>query len=105
MMQLMLRTPQDEKRMIDEHLTYVNEVKSIFLAKKADAENQLLFVQEGKKRKEFDKRRTERDLKRTMGSKRYAREQHTSIDRDLKRMEQEEALAVDEVNRPDCHVI
>jgi hypothetical protein len=101
MMQLMLRTPQDEKRMIDEHLTYVNEVKSIFLAKKADAENQLLFVQEGKKRKEFDKRRTERDLKRTMGSKRYAREQHTSIDRDLKRMEQEEALAVDEVNRID----
>ena len=84
MMQLMLRTPSDEAKMIDEHLTYVNEVKSIFTKKKADVENELLTVQEAKKSKEFDKKKTERDLKKMFSSKRYARELHTNIERDLK---------------------
>jgi hypothetical protein len=101
MMQLMLRTPSDETKMIDEHLTYVNEVKSIFTRKKADVENDLLRVQEAKKRKEFDKKKTERDLKKMFSSKRYARELHTNIERDLKRLEQEEALAIDSVNQMD----
>ncbi len=101
MMQLMLRTPSDEAKMIDEHLTYVNEVKSIFTKKKADVENELLTVQEAKKRKEFDKKKTERDLKKMFSSKRYARELHTNIERDLKRLEQEEALALDSVSQMD----
>ena len=101
MMQLMLRTPSDETKMIDEHLTYVNEVKSIFVKKKADVENDLMAVQEAKKRKEFDKKRIERDLKKTFSSKRYAREQHRNIERDLKRLEQEEAMAVDAVSQMD----
>jgi hypothetical protein len=95
MMQLMLRTPQDETRMIDEHLTYVNEVKSIFLDKKANADNDLLVIQETKKRKEFDLRKAERDLKRMFATKKYAREQRTNIERDLKRLEQEEAMALE----------
>ncbi len=101
MMQLMLRTPSDERKMIDEHMTYLNEVKSIFLMKKSDAENGLLLVQEAIQRKDFDKRKAERDLKRTFGSKRYATEQHTSVDRDLKRLEEEQAMALDELNRMD----
>jgi len=101
MMQLMLRTPSDETRMINEHLTYVNEVKSIFVKKKADVENELLMVQEAKKRKEFDKKRIERDLKKMFSFKRYAREQHTNIERDLKRLEQEEALTLDAVGQMD----
>jgi len=101
MMQLMLRTPQDEKKMIDEHLTYVNEVKSIFLNRKADVDNELLVIQETKKRKEFDKRKVERDLKKMLSSKRYAREQHRNIERDLKRLEQEEAMALDTVAKVD----
>jgi hypothetical protein len=101
MMQLMLRTPADEVKMIDEHLTYVNEVKSIFVRKKADVENELLMVQENKKRKEFDKKRVERDLKKMFSSKKYAKEQRTNIERDLKRLEQEEALALDAVGQMD----
>ena len=101
MMQLMLRTPSDETKMIDEHLTYVNEVKSIFTRKKADVENELLMVQEAKKRKEFDKKRIERDLKKMFSSKRYAKEQHKNIERDLKRLEQEEALALESVSQMD----
>jgi len=101
MMQLMLRTPSDERKMIDEHMTYLNEVKSIFLMKKSDAENGLLLVQEAMKRKEFDKRKAERDLKKAFGNKRYAREQHTGVDRDLKRLEEEQAIALDELNRVD----
>jgi hypothetical protein len=87
--------------MIDEHLTYVNEVKSIFVKKKADVENELLMVQEAKKRKEFDKKRIERDLKKMFSFKRYARDQHTNIERDLKRLEQEEALTLDAVGQMD----
>jgi len=101
MMQLMLRTPADEVKMIDEHLTYVNDVKSIFVRKKADVENELLMVQENKKRKEFDKKRVERDLKKMFSSKKYAKEQRTNIERDLKRLEQEEALGIDAVNQMD----
>lgn len=103
-MQLMLRTPSDESKMIDEHLMYVNEVKSIFTRKKADVENELLMVQETKKRKEFDKKRVERDLKKMFSSKRYAREQRTNIERDLKRLEQEEALTIEALNQMD-HVV
>jgi hypothetical protein len=101
MMQLMLRTPTDEIKMVDEHLTYVNEVKGIFLQKIADAENELMVVQESKKRKEFEKRKAQRDLKKTFGSKRYAREQFISIERDLKRFEQEEALMLDSLGQID----
>jgi hypothetical protein len=60
-----------------------------------------MAVQEAKKRKEFDKKRIERDLKKTFSSKRYAREQHRNIERDLKRLEQEEAMAVDAVSQMD----
>jgi hypothetical protein len=99
MMQLMLRTPSDESKLIDEHLAYVNEVKSIFTRKKGDVENELLLIQESKKRKEFDKKKVERDLKKILSSKRYAREQHRNIDRDLKRLEQEEALTLESLEQ------
>jgi hypothetical protein len=101
MMQLMLRAPSDEIKMIDEHLTYINEVKSVFLVKKNDVENELLRVQETKKRKEFDKKKTERDLKKLFSSKRYTRELHLNIERDLKRLEQEEALTLDALGQMD----
>jgi hypothetical protein len=101
MMQLMLRTPADEAKMIDEHLTYTNEVKSIFTGKRSNVENELLRVQETKKRKEFDKRKVENDLKKLFSSKRYAREQRRNIERDLKRLEEEEALTLEELGKLD----
>ncbi len=101
MMQLMLRSPADEAKMIDEHLTYTNEVKSIFTRKRGDVDNELLRVQETKKRKEFDKRKVDNDLKKLFSSKRYAREQRRNIERDLKRLEEEEALTLENLGKMD----
>ena len=101
MMQLMLRSPADEAKMIDEHLTYTNEVKSIFTRKRSDVDNELLRVQETKKRKEFDKRKVDNDLKKLFSSKRYAREQRRNIERDLKRLEEEEALTLENLGKMD----
>lgn len=101
MMQLMLRTPQDETKMIDEHLEYVNEAKTVFVNKKNDVENELLAIQETRKRKEFDKRKIDNELKKMFSSKRYAREQRRNIERDLRRLQEEEALSLETINKLD----
>ena len=98
MMQLMLRTPRDEAKMIDEHLDYVNEAKSVFVGKKNDVGNDLLTLQETRKRKEFDKRKIDVDLKKMFSSKRYGREQRRNIERDLKRLQEEEALTLETIS-------
>jgi hypothetical protein len=90
--QLMLRTPADEARMIDEHLTYINEILSRRMQKRGNFENEVMRVQEIKKRKEFDKTKMERQVRKFLSGKRYAREQLLEVDRELKRVEQEEAL-------------
>jgi hypothetical protein len=64
-------------------------------------DNEVMRVQETKKRKEFDKERMERQLRRFFGGKRYAREQLLELDRDLKRIETEESLAIDNLNKVD----
>ena len=99
--QLMLRTPFDEARMIDEHLAYVNEILTKRMHKRGDFDNEVIRVQEAKKRKEFDKSKMERQLRKTFSSKRYAREQLLQLDRDLKRLEQEEAFAIDSLDKVD----
>ena len=60
-----------------------------------------LRIQESRKRKEFDKSKMEAQLRKTFSSKRYAREQLLQLDRDLKRIETEEALALDNLNKAD----
>jgi len=40
-------------------------------------------------------------LRKTFSSKRYAREQLLQLDRDLKRIETEEAIAIDNLNKAD----
>ncbi len=94
--QLMLRTPADESRMIDEHLTYVNEILTQRMQKRGNFDNEVMRVQEIKKRKEFDKTKMERQVRKFLSGKRYAREQLLDIDRELKRVEQEEAFAVEQ---------
>ena len=55
----MLRTPADEARMIDEHLTYINEILTQRMQKRGNFDNEVMRVQEIKKRKEFDKTKME----------------------------------------------
>ena len=58
-------------------------------------------IQEIQKRKEFDKSKMERQLRKIFSSKRYAREQLLDIDENLKRVEQEEAFALENSNKVD----
>ena len=102
--QLMLRKPFDEARMIDEHLAYVNEILTIRMQKRGDFDNEVMRVQEAKKRKEFDKSKMERQLRKTFGAKRYAREQLLVLDRELKRLEEEETFAIANLDKVDSTI-
>ncbi len=102
--QLMLRTPADESRMIDEHLTYVNEILTQRMQKRGNFDNEVIRVQEIKKRKEFDKTKMERQVRKFLSGKRYAREQLLDIDRELKRVEQEEAFALENLEKVDATI-
>jgi Tubulin like len=102
--QLMLRTPADEAKMIDEHLTYINEILTQRMQKRGNFDNEVMRVQEIKKRKEFDKTKMERQVRKFLSSKRYAREQLLNIDRDLKRVEQEEAFAIENLDKVDSTI-
>ncbi len=102
--QLMLRTPADESKMIDEHLTYINEILTQRMQKRGNFDNEVMRVQEIKKRKEFDKTKMERQLRKFLSGKRYAREQLLDIDRELKRVEQEESFALENLNKVDSTI-
>ena len=102
--QLMLRTPADEAKMIDEHLTYINEILTQRMQKRGNFDNEVMRIQEIKKRKEFDKTKMERQLRKFLGGKRYAREQLLDIDRELKRVEQEESFALENLNKVDSTI-
>ena len=102
--QLMLRTPADEAKMIDEHLTYINEILTKRMQKRGNFDNEVMRVQEIKKRKEFDKTKMERQVRKFLSGKRYAREQLLDIDRELKRIEQEEAFAIENLDKVDSTI-
>jgi hypothetical protein len=101
LVQLMLRSPQDEAKMIEEHLAYVNGIILKRQDKRGAVDNEVVRIQESKKRKEFDKSKMERQLRKTFSSKRYAREQLLMLDRDLKRVETEEAMALENLAKAD----
>lgn len=99
--QLMLRTPLDEARMIDEYLTYVNGIMAKYLDKKNVIDNELLRVQEEKKRKDFDRLKLEKELRRILSTKKYAREQLIQIERDMKRTGEEESYVIEKLDKID----
>ena len=99
--QLMLRTPSDEAKMIEEHVAYLNEIVSQRLEKRNMVDNEAMRVQEAKRRKEFDRSKMEAQLRKMFSSKRYAREQLIGIERDLKRIAEEEALALENLQKMD----
>jgi hypothetical protein len=102
--QLMLRTPTDEVKMIDEHLTYINEILSKRMQKRGNYDNEVMRVIETKKRKEFDKTKMERQVRKFFASKRYAREQLLGLDRDLRRIAEEEAIAMENLDKVDATI-
>jgi hypothetical protein len=99
--QLMLRTPTDEAKMIDEYLTYLNGVMTKYLDRKNVIDNELLRVQETKKRKEFDRTKLERELKKFLSTKKYAREQLIQLERDMKRTAEEESYVIEKLDKLD----
>jgi hypothetical protein len=102
--QMILRTPHDESRMIDEHVTYINEIMANRMQKRGNFDNEVTRVQETKKRKEFDKSRVEMQLRKLFNTKRYAREQLLELDRDLKRIEEEESYALENLSKVDSTI-
>jgi hypothetical protein len=102
--QLMLRTPSDEAKMVDEHLSYINEILSKRMQKRGNFDNEVTRVQETRKRKEFDKEKMERQLRKFLSGKRYAREQLLDLERDLKRIESEESYALDNLAKVDSTI-
>jgi tetratricopeptide (TPR) repeat protein len=99
--QLMLRTPSDEAKMIEEHVAYLNEIVSKRMEKRSVVDNEAMRVTEMKRRKEFDRSKMEAQLRKTFGSKRYAREQLIGIERELKRIGEEEAYALENLQKMD----
>jgi hypothetical protein len=102
--QLMLRTPSDEAKMIDDHLNYVNEVMRRAMNKRGFVDEELVRVQEEKKRKEFDKSRVEKQLRKFFGSKKYAKEQITQYERELTRIAEEEAFVLENLEKLDNNI-
>jgi hypothetical protein len=101
LVQLMLRSPQDEAKIIDEHLTYINGIKAKYLDRRNCVDNDLIRIQENKKRKEFDKDKVEKDLRKFLSMKRYGREQLIQSERDLKRIQEEEFLIIERLEKLD----
>ena len=99
--QLMLRTAADEAKMIDEYLAYLNGIIGRFMDKKSIVDSELIRIQETKKRREFDKLKQERAIRKFFSSKRYAREQLVQIERDLKRIHEEEVYVCDQLDKVD----
>ena len=102
--QLMLRTPFDETRMIEEHLAYVNGIVARLMEKREVIDNELLRVQQNKKRKEFDRSKLEAQLRKMFSMKRYAREHMILTERDLKRIAEEEAYTIETLEKMDSTI-
>jgi hypothetical protein len=102
--QLMLRTPSDEAKMIDEHLAYVNGITAKRMEKRGVVDNEVVRVQESKRRKEFDKSKLEKELRKILSTKRYAKEQLRELERDLKRIQEEEAYTLENLEKLDSTI-
>jgi hypothetical protein len=97
--QLMLRTPVDETKIIDEYVAYLSEIIERYHDKKGVVDSELMRIEEEMKRKEFDKSKQERRVRKILSMKRYAREQLIHIERDIKRIQEEHAYTFIELEK------
>jgi len=100
-LQLMLRTPVDEAKMIDEHLTFLHGIMAKLREKRTILENEMIRIQEKKKRIEFDESRFRRELRKIFGKKKYAREQLRNLEIEKRRLLEEEAYISESIKKLD----
>jgi len=97
--QLMLRKPVDETKIIDEYVAYLSEIIERYIDKKGVVDSELMRIEEEMKRKEFDKLKQERQVRKILSMKRYSREQLIHIERDIKRIQEEHAYTLIELEK------
>jgi hypothetical protein len=99
LVQLVLRTPLDEAKIIDEYLAYLNEITGRYFEKKRVVDCELLSIEETLKRKEFDRSKQERGGRKVLSTNRYARQQLVQVERDIKRIQEEHAFTCIELEK------
>ncbi|MCW4049837.1 MAG: hypothetical protein NWE89_08885 [Candidatus Bathyarchaeota archaeon] len=92
LLQLMIKPSSDEIKMIDEHLTYLQALIIKFRNRRENLENELIRLEEKKKRKEFDRNKYEKESKgfSLFGKKKYAKEKLRDVERELRTITEEE---------------
>ncbi len=102
-LQLMVKTPSDEVKMIDEHLTYLQAIIGKFRGKRENFENELFRLEERKKRKEFDREKFQKESGGffRFGKKRYAKERLNEVERELRVINEETLVLNQEIGDVD----
>jgi len=103
LLQLMIKPSSDEIKMIDEHLTYLQALIVKFRAKREELENELIRIEEKRKRKEFDRNKYEKESKgfSLFGKKKYTREKLREVERELQSIKEDEIHFNDELGSSD----
>jgi len=91
LLQLMIKQSSDEVKMIDEHLTYLQALIVKFRTKRESLENELIRLEERKKRMEYDRDKYAKESKgfSLFGKKKYARDKLKDLERELRGINEE----------------
>jgi hypothetical protein len=92
LLQLMIKQSGDEIKMIDEHLTYLQALIVKFRGKREGLENDIIRVEERKKRKQYDREKYEKESSgfSLFGKKKYAKDKLKELERELSGEKEEE---------------
>jgi hypothetical protein len=103
LLQLMIKPSNDEIKMIDEHLTYLQALIVKFRNQREVLENELIRLEERRKRKEYDRGKYEKESTgfSLFGKKKYAQDQLKNIERDLRSVREEEAYYHNDIESTD----
>ncbi|MBT3283654.1 hypothetical protein HN807_03610 [Candidatus Bathyarchaeota archaeon] len=103
LLQLMIKPSSDEIKMIDEHLTYLQALIVKFRARREETENELIRVEEKRKRKEFDRIKYEKESKgfSLFGKKKYSKEKLREVERELQVIKEDELHLLDGLGSSD----
>lgn len=103
LLQLMIKPSNDEIKMIDEHLTYLQALIVRFRNQREVLENELIRLEERRKRKEYDRGKYEKESTgfSLFGKKKYAQDQLKNIERDLRSVREEEAYYHTQIENTD----
>jgi hypothetical protein len=106
LLQLMIKPSNDEIKMIDEHLTYLQALIVKFRNQREVLENELIRLEERRKRKEYDRGKYEKESTgfSLFGKKKYAQDQLKNLERDLRSIREEETYYHGEIDNTDMIV-